>query len=88
MKIDPKFKLRTLAGESVLFLPGQVGGETSKLLALNEASALLYQQFKDKDFGIDDIVDFILSEYEIDEPTARNDAREWVETLKKHGVIC
>ena len=79
--------MRNLAGESVLFLQGEVDGETSKLMTFNEASVLLWNNFCNKDFETEDVVNFILSEYEIDEQTARKDAQEWVEVLRNNGVL-
>ena len=87
MRINSRYKLRNLAGESVLFLQGEVDGETSKLMTFNEASVLLWNNFCNKDFETEDIVNFILSEYDIDEQTARKDAQEWVEDLRKNGVL-
>lgn len=87
MKINPEYKLRKLAGESVLFLQGEVDGKTSKLMAFNEASVLLWNNFCDKDFETEDVANFILSEYDIDVQTARKDAEEWVEVLRKYGVL-
>lgn len=87
MKINPEYKLRMLAGESVLFLQGEVDGKTSKLMTFNEASVLLWNNFCDKDFETEDVANFILSEYDIDVQTARKDAEEWVEVLRKYGVL-
>ena len=87
MRINSRYKLRNLAGESVLFLQGEVDGETSKLMTLNEASVLLWNNFCNKDFETEDVVNFILSEYDIDEQTARKDAQEWVEVLRNNGVL-
>ena len=87
MKINPKFKLRNLAGESVLFLQGEVDGKNSKLMTFNEASVLLWNNFCNKDFETEEVENFILSEYEIDEQTARKDAEEWVDVLRKNGVL-
>ena len=87
MRINSRYKLRNLAGESVLFLQGEVDGETSKLMTFNEASVLLWNNFCNKDFETEDVVNFILSEYDIDEQTARKDAQEWVEVLRKNGVL-
>ena len=87
MRINSRYKLRNLAGESVLFLQGEVDGETSKLMAFNEASVLLWDNFCNKDFETEDVANFILSEYDIDVQTARKDAEEWVEVLRKYGVL-
>lgn len=87
MRINSRYKLRKLAGESVLFLQGNVDGTTSKLMTFNEASVLLWENFCDKDFETEDVAKFILSEYDIDEQTAREDAQEWVDVLRKNGVL-
>ena len=87
MRINSRYKLRNLAGESVLFLQGEVDGETSKLMTFNEASVFLWNNFCNKDFETEDVVNFILSEYDIDEQTARKDAQEWVEVLRNNGVL-
>ncbi len=87
MRINSRYKLRNLAGESVLFLQGEVDGKTSKLMTFNEASVLLWNNFCDKDFETEDVANFILSEYDIDVQTARKDAEEWVEVLRKYGVL-
>ena len=87
MKINLKYKLRTLAGENVVFLQGEVEVKTSKLIALNEASVFLWNSFKDKDFTMDDVTNLILSEYDVDEETAHKDAQEWVDSLKNCGIL-
>ncbi|MBR4197326.1 MAG: PqqD family protein [Bacteroidales bacterium] len=87
MKINPKYKLRTLAGESVLFLQGNVDGTTSKLMTLNETSAWLWNNLQAKEFETEDVVKLLLSEFEIDEATAKNDAEEWINTLKGYNIF-
>ena len=87
MKINPKYKLRTLAGENVVFLQGEVEVKTSKLITLNEASVFLWNSFKDRDFSVDDVINLILSEYEVDAETAHKDAQEWIDSLKNCGIL-
>ena len=87
MKINPKYKLRTLVGDSVLFLQGNVDGTTSKLMTLNETSAWLWNNLQAKEFETEDVVKLLLSEFEIDEATAKNDAEEWINTLKGYNIF-
>lgn len=87
MKINPKYKLRTLAGENVVFLQGKVDVETSKLLTLNETSVWLWNNLQDKEFETEDVAKLLLSEYEVDETTAKNDAEEWINTLKGYNIF-
>lgn len=87
MKINPKYKLRTLAGENVVFMPGTAEKETSKLMVLNDTSAWLWNNFFGKEFEIEDVAKLLLSEYEVDETTAKNDAEEWINTLKGYNIF-
>ena len=87
MKINPKFKMRSLAGENVVFMQGKVDEETSKLISFNQTSVFLWNSLKDKDFSVEDVAELILSQYEIDKDTALRDAKEWVETLKTNNIL-
>ena len=87
MKINPNYKLRTLAGENVVFLQGKADVETSKLLTFNETSAWLWNNLQGKEFEIEDVAKLLLSEYEVDETTAKNDAEEWINTLKGYNIF-
>ncbi|MBR4804054.1 MAG: PqqD family protein [Bacteroidales bacterium] len=87
MKINTKNILRTLAGENVVFMPGNVEKETSKLMVLNETSAWLWNNLQGKEFEIEDVAKLLLSEYEVDETTAKNDAEEWINLLRAYNIF-
>ena len=40
MKISEKFKVREMAGEHVIIMPGRVGADMTRILALNDSSLL------------------------------------------------
>ena len=51
------------------------------LITLSESAKMLWDLLKN-DASIDDLVNKLLSEYEIDEETAKNDTLEFVQSLK------
>ena len=87
MRINPNYKVSYLAGENVVFVPGVAESDSSKLMVLNETSVWLWDSLKDRDFQLQDIVDLLLSEFDVDQKTASADAQEWVETLRKYNFL-
>ena len=87
MKIDSKYQLRKVAGENMILLQGHVGGEMTRLIALNESSVVLWEALKGKEFELSDAQQVLLDYYEVDEARAMADAEKWVSILKENGVI-
>ncbi len=87
MKINPKFKVRNVAGEHIILLQGKNAGEMTKVISLNATSLMLWEQLKDKDFELLDAVAILLENYEVEEATALEDAKKWIETLRQNGII-
>ena len=87
MKINPKFKVRDVAGEHIILLQGKNAGEMTKVISLNATSLMLWEQLKDKDFELLDAVAILLENYEVEEATALEDAKKWIETLRQNGII-
>ena len=77
MRINPNYKVSYLVGENVVFVPGVAESDSSKLMVLNETSVWLWNSLKDRDFQLQDIVDLLLSEFDVDQKTASADAQEW-----------
>ncbi|MBP9990174.1 MAG: PqqD family protein [Bacteroidales bacterium] len=87
MKINPKFKVRDVAGEHIILLQGKNAGEMTKVVSLNSTSLLLWEQLKDKDFEPLDVVAILLENYDVEEAVALEDAKKWIETLRQNGII-
>lgn len=83
MKKKKGFKLRTVCGEHVIVAEGRENIDFSKIISLNDSAAYLWEKCGDGDFSVDDLVALLLEEYDVDEPTAREDASQltcqWVE---------
>lgn len=86
MKIKDGFMLREIAGSWVVVPLGQRVVEYNGLMILSESGALLWKQLE-KGAEMDELVQTILSEYEVDEATARADIEEMVGNIKDRGLI-
>ena len=54
LKIDPKFRLREIAGEHILVNQGVMGVSLTRVISLNESAVLLFNQLVGKDFTPED----------------------------------
>ena len=87
MKIKSNYKLREIAGETIVVNQGTTNVNMTRIISLNTSARLLYQEFVEKDFTTEDAAKALVNRYGIDEEKALNDARIWVESLQKCGVI-
>lgn len=87
MKINPKLKVRSVAGESVVLLQLNGTADMTKVLALNSTSRLLWDELAGKDFTQQDVVDILTSNFEVDTELATKDAEAWIAQLTELGVF-
>ena len=87
MKIDNTYKVRQVAGESLVLIQPRKGEEMTKVVALNETSVFLWDSLADRDFVLDDAVALLLEHYEVDKETATRDVKRWVELMRGAGII-
>ena len=86
MRINKEFVLREIAGDYILVPVGDTALEFNGLITLNEVGAFLWGKLQ-QDVELEQLVDAVLDEYDIDNETATHDAEEFVENLKKAGII-
>jgi hypothetical protein len=86
MKIKDGFMLREIAGSWVVVPLGQRVVEYNGLMILSESGALLWKLLE-KGAEMDELVQAILSEYEVDEATARADIEEMIGNIRDRGLI-
>lgn len=86
MKIKDGFMLREIAGSWVVVPLGQRVVEYNGLMILSESGALLWKLLENG-AEMDELVQAILSEYEIDEATARADIEEMIGNIRDRGLI-
>lgn len=87
MKISEKYKVREMAGEHIIVMPGRYGADMTRVVAFNATSLYLWEQLAGREFDLDEVVRLLVAQYEIDPETARTDAEKWVEQLQKCGIL-
>lgn len=87
MKIIEGFKLRKVAGQSIVVGEGISQIDFNKLVSLNSTAAWLWEQVAGKEFTEHTLADLITEHYGIDKTTARQDARDLVALWAKAGLI-
>ncbi|MDR0907469.1 MAG: PqqD family protein [Rikenellaceae bacterium] len=88
MRINPRCKLRDIAGEKVIILQGRAGADMTQLVTLNSSAEWLFNQLSAMDsFEKDDVNKLLRSHYDVDDRTARRDADAWFFRLLELGVI-
>ena len=85
MRINTKFKLRDIAGETVIVNAPEA--DLTRIISLNTSARLLWNELSDKDFLIEDAAEILMEHYSVSEETAKKDATVWVDALKKSGII-
>lgn len=87
MRIDKRFKVRTVAKEHLLLMQGRDEKSMTRLMAFNESAYLMWTELCDRDFEVEDAQQVLLDNYEVEPEVALADASKWVETLKENGII-
>ena len=87
MKINPKMKVRHVAGEDIVITQSPEAADMTKVIALNESALHLYNALQERDFTMQDVVDTLLEAYDVDADTARRDAEAWVAEMQQNLMI-
>ena len=87
MKIDSRFKLRTIAGETLIVQQGKDKDSQTKIISLNSSARMLYEHLAELDFTTEDAAALLQETYGIGRKDAMQDAAQWVKTLKGCQVI-
>ncbi len=86
MRINKEFVLREIAGDYVIIPTGQTVLEFNGLITVNEVGVSLWNMLQ-QEVTEDDLVKGILDEYEVEEDVAREDIREFIETLIAGNIL-
>ena len=87
MRIKSEYKLREVAGETIIVNQGKVGVDMTRIISLNASAKLLYEQLLGKDFTLEDAAMVLEKTYGIGHDQAMADAGKWVEALCNCGII-
>lgn len=88
MKIREEYKVREMAGEHVIVMPGRGGAaDMTRIVSLNPSSNYLWEALRNREFTVDDAAQLLTERYEVDDRTARHDAGRWIESLAECGIV-
>jgi hypothetical protein len=87
MRQKKGFRLRTVCGENFIVAEGLTNIDFSSIISMNDSSAFLWKKVEGTEFNVDDLVSYLCEEYEVDEPTAKDDISLLVKTWKEAGIV-
>lgn len=87
MKIRRDVKVREMAGEHIIVMPGRYGADMTRVVALNASSLYLWEALADRDFTVGDAARLLVGRFDVDEATALRDAGAWLDRLRECGVV-
>ena len=86
MKIREGFLLRNVAGNNVVVPIGQATLDFNGMMSLNETGAFLFEKMIEGTTK-EQLIEQLMSQYEIDADTAKNDVEEFIEKVKKENLF-
>ena len=87
MKINPNYKIREIAGETIVVNQGMANVNMTRIISLNTSARLLYETLAEREFTTEDAAKVLVDTYGIEQERALQDAKTWVESPQKNGII-
>ncbi len=87
MKLKQNYKVRKIAGESVIVRMGVQNVKMTTIISLNPTSEWLWEQLQGVEFDAQKVADLLGTEYEVEPTVALADANAWIESLRKADLV-
>ena len=87
MKLKQNYKVRKIAGESVIVRMGTQNVKMTTIISLNPTSEWLWEQLQGVEFDAQKVADLLTAEYEVEAAVALADANAWIESLRKAELV-
>lgn len=87
MKLKTDYKIRKIAGESVIVRMGVSNVKMTSIISLNSTSEWLWEQLQGEVFDSEKVADLLTAEYEVSREVALLDATKWIEMLQKADLV-
>lgn len=87
MKLKTNYKVRKIAGESVIVRMGTQSVNMTSIISLNPTSEWLWEQLADEEFDAEKVADLLTAEYEVSREVALLDAAKWIDMLRKAELV-
>lgn len=86
MRANKEMIMREIAGETVLIPTGQTAMRLHGMISLSESGAMLWKMLKDEP-TVQEMVQAVLTEYDIDAVTAKKDVEAFVQQMQDVGIL-
>ena len=86
MRISDQYMLRQVADEYLVIPVGEAALKVRGLIGLSESGSLLYRRLQEGCTEAE-LVSALLCEYDVDADTARADTREFLEQMRRMGIL-
>lgn len=87
MQIKEGFRLRSVGKEYIVTGEGLAQVNFNKLISLNTSAAYLWKEVEGKQFDEQVLANLLMSEYDISEEEAINDATDVIKSWLEVGII-
>lgn len=87
MKIDPRFKVRSVAGEYIVVDQGKDQVNMTQIISLNRTAYALWNELAGKGFTAQEAVSFLVSQYGISEEQASADAEKFFQSMRQCNIL-
>ena len=87
MITNPSFEIVDTVGEYFAVPVGDMAKQFNGIITLTEAAVFLLEQMRTTDKKVDDLIDALLSEYDITYKQAKEDVMKAVETFSSLGLV-
>lgn len=65
MKLNPKYKLKDIAGEKMVVVHNADGMDLSKVIVLNSTAEMPWNALEGKEFTLDKVADLLMEKYDL-----------------------
>lgn len=86
MRVEKEFVLREIAGDYIIIPTGKTVLEFNGMITVNEVGASIWKMLQNE-VTLEDLVQGLLREYDVEETVAREDIREFLNTLTERGIL-
>lgn len=87
MQIKKDFTIQKVGNSYIAVAVGETSKTFHGMVRLNETGAFLWKKMSEGDVTVDELVDALLSEYDVDRETAAHDVEQLVAQFRESGIL-
>ena len=87
MQIKKDFTIQKVGNSYIAVAVGETSKTFHGMVRLNETGAFLWKKMSEGDVTVDELVDALLSEFEVDRETAAHDVEQLVAQFRESGIL-